>query len=130
MGGRWSDGQCRTVLNLHRWGVRERREEMEVKTCTDQKCINGRKRDTYYPDPSSGSSRDAKLERIQHTWWGKAAARWANRSQRTASDSWLARHKGNSGRLFGCLGLVEDCERCRTNPRIVAFQVVSQSLVA
>jgi hypothetical protein len=39
------DRQCRTGLNLHRWGVRERREEMEVKTCTDQKVnMDGRKR--------------------------------------------------------------------------------------
>ena len=53
----WNSRQCRTGECLHRLGVRERKGRRVVKTCTDQKVsINGRKRDTYYPNPSSGSN--------------------------------------------------------------------------
>ena len=50
-------GSAGLGLCLHRWGVREKKGEREVKTWTDQKVsIDGRRHDTYYPEPSSGSN--------------------------------------------------------------------------
>jgi hypothetical protein len=45
-----------------------------------------------------------------------------------AGDGCLARHDREGGRLFGCLGLVEDCARKGGRPQNSLFHVGSQSL--
>jgi hypothetical protein len=131
-GRRWwrqgNDRQCRTGLHLHRWGVRERREEMEVRTCTDRNQCRRQKAILIAATPRAGALRDAKLASPNAAGGAGRLQGSANRFPAGAGDGSLARHDREGGRLFGCLGLVEDCERNGGRPQNSLFQVRSQSL--
>jgi hypothetical protein len=125
-----NDGQCRTGFNLHRWGVREGREEMEVRTCTDRNNCRRQKAILIAATPRAALFVMLNL-RGSYAAGGAGGCRARPMVCRLslATGAWRA----TTGKAGGCLAVWDSSKIARGtvgDPRIVCFKSAASRLRA